>query len=103
MPAHPDDVRFRGKTGSSRPTTKMTRLTQTRPHGDYRLGAGRVALSAYLRGLTISVVEDQKVWTDDPDTGRSSCSQDVALRDLRHAHSVRSRDSSRPKRQHKER
>jgi hypothetical protein len=24
----PDNVRFQGKTGSSRPTTKMTRLTQ---------------------------------------------------------------------------
>jgi len=28
MATDPDDVRFQGKTGSSRPTTKMTRLTQ---------------------------------------------------------------------------
>src|SRR5206468_11938237 len=28
MATGPDDVRFLGKTGSSRPTTKMTRLTQ---------------------------------------------------------------------------
>jgi hypothetical protein len=27
MPTGPVDVRFQGKTGSSRPTTKMTRLT----------------------------------------------------------------------------
>src|SRR5882724_11602635 len=27
MATSPDDVRFQGKTGSSRPTTKMTRLT----------------------------------------------------------------------------
>ena len=27
MATGPDDVRFQGKTGSSRPTTKMTRLT----------------------------------------------------------------------------
>jgi hypothetical protein len=30
MATGPDDVRFQGKTGSSRPTTKMTRLTQLR-------------------------------------------------------------------------
>ena len=29
MATGPDDVRFRGKTGSSRSTTKMTRLTQS--------------------------------------------------------------------------
>jgi len=28
MPTGPDDVRFRGKTGSSLPTAKVTRLTQ---------------------------------------------------------------------------
>ena len=28
MATDPDDVRFQGKTGSSRPTTKMTRLTR---------------------------------------------------------------------------
>jgi len=27
MATDPDDVRFQGKTGSSRPMTKMTRLT----------------------------------------------------------------------------
>jgi hypothetical protein len=27
MATGPDDVRFQGKTGSNRPTTKMTRLT----------------------------------------------------------------------------
>jgi hypothetical protein len=30
MATDPDDVRFQGKTGSSRRTTKMTRLTQLR-------------------------------------------------------------------------
>src|SRR6185295_16680556 len=30
MATDPDDVRFQGKTGSSRPTTKMTRLAHAR-------------------------------------------------------------------------
>ena len=32
MATGPDDVRFQGKTGSSRPPAKVTRLTQSSPH-----------------------------------------------------------------------
>jgi hypothetical protein len=31
MPTVPDDVRFRWKTGSDRPTVKPTRMTHSRP------------------------------------------------------------------------
>lgn len=37
MPTGPDDVPFRGKTGSSLPTSKMTRLTQNRYQPGYEV------------------------------------------------------------------
>jgi hypothetical protein len=43
MATGPDDVRFQGKTGSSRPTTKMTRLTQSRTRTPLRSGRRRIA------------------------------------------------------------
>jgi len=39
MATAPDDVRFQGKTGSSQPTTKMTRLTRSRLRSAPMLGA----------------------------------------------------------------
>jgi hypothetical protein len=40
MATEPDDVRFQRKTGSSRPATKMTRLTLSGPAADAELNVG---------------------------------------------------------------
>jgi len=39
MATGPDDVRFQGRTGSSPPTAKVTRLTQNGPRACFGLGA----------------------------------------------------------------
>ena len=56
MAIGPDDVRFQGKTGSSRPTTKMTRLTQTGHFGALdRLSHRGDYASAGERGAAMDV------------------------------------------------